>query len=310
MTIAESEGMRLAYVAESTEGTTPATPSFQNLRINSEALRLQKLSTQSQELRQDKNVSDIIHIGDSASGSFESELSYGSYDDLLAGLLRGAWSSDVLTNGTTRSSFTFEKTAEQGATDSYMRYRGMFVDGLNLNVQSGQPVSCTWNLMGMGGDDGATTIITGATYSSVNTNEIMAAETYFGSVTVTGIGTVPAIKGLSLSIRGNNREQRQIGSTDLAGIALGQFVVEGTISFYFTAVEVYNAIRDHDEAGLQFTLGTVTGEKYTINIPKARFMEGDPQASGLGQDVAFDVSFQGYYDSGIGGTMRITRAVA
>ena len=80
MTIAEADGMRLAYIAEVTEATTPATPAFQILRYTGESIVATKNTIISDEIRPDKNLSDVIHAGDSISGGFNGELSYGTYD--------------------------------------------------------------------------------------------------------------------------------------------------------------------------------------------------------------------------------------
>jgi len=309
MTIAEADGMRLAYIAEVTEGVTPATPAFQILRYTGESIVATKNTVISAEVTPSKNLTDVIHAGDSISGGFEGELSYGTYDALLEGLFRSAWSTNVLINGITRKSFTFEKTAEQGATDSFMRYRGCFINSMSLDISDRSAIKAGFEIMGMGVDDGAAAIITGATYVAANTNEIMPSGTYVGTIAVGGIAALPAIRGVSLNIASNNREQTQVGSNDLAGVAVGRFEVTGTLSCYFTNIELYNAIRDHDSATITIPLGLVTGEKYLLELPAVRFLGGDPIGGGNGQDVAFDVEFQAIYDAATVGTMKITRAV-
>jgi len=309
MSIAESDGMRLAYIAEVTEGTTPATPAFQVVRYNDESLSSEKQSVISAEVRADKNVTDILHTGFSVGGAINSELTDASFEDFMEAALRGAWSTDTLVNGVARSSFTFEKTTEEGATDSFMRYRGCFIDGMRLAASEGGIATIGFDILGMGVDAGAAAIITGATYVASNTKAPMTGSD-MGSIAVGGISTLNVIKGIDLTITGNNREQRQLGSDDLAGVALGRIEVNGTLDLYFEGIEVYNAIIAHDTAALTFPIGSVTGEKYTITIPKMRLLSGDPISGGTGQDIAFSVPFQGYYDSGIGGTIQIDRNVA
>jgi len=309
MTIAEADGMRLAYIAEATEGTTPATPAFQVLRYTSESLSSEKQTAISAEIRADKNVTDILHTGFSIGGSLDGELVDGSYEDFMEAALRGTWSTDALINGIDRKSFTFEKTTEEGATDSYMRYRGCFIDGMRLAVAEGGIGTIGFDILGMGVDSGASAIITGATYVAAGTTAPMTGSD-MGSIAVGGISTLNVIKGIDLTIAGNNREQRKLGSDDLAGVALGRIEVSGTLDLYFEGIEVYDAIIAHDTAALTFPIGSVTGQKYTITIPKMRLLTGDPISGGQGQDVAFSVGFQGYYDSGIGGTIQIDRNVS
>ncbi len=83
----------MAYVAEATYGTTPATPTFKNLRHTSTSLALSKETLESEELRQDRQVADVRHGAYQVGGDLGFELSYGSYDDLLQAALGGTWST-------------------------------------------------------------------------------------------------------------------------------------------------------------------------------------------------------------------------
>ena len=309
MTIAESDGTRLAYIAEVTEGTTPATPVFKTLRYTSESLKAAKNSLQSNEIRSDKNIADIIAAGESISGGIDAEMSYGTFDDLIEAACRGTWSTDVLKNGVARKSFTIEKTFEIGAASyAYLRYRGCFINSMTIDMQPRSPISVSFDILGMGSDAAAAAIISGATYTAATTEEVMPSGTYIGTITASGL-TLPTIKSMNVTIASQNREQLQIGSDDLAGVALGQFMVSGTLGLYFDSIDEYNAIKNHTSVAIAVPLGSVTGEKYTLEIPVAKFMSGDPTSGGNGNDIAFDVEFQGQYSSSDACTLIITRAI-
>ena len=96
--MADSNRLNLAYVAESTWGTTPAGPPIlQDLRFTSESLGQDTNSVTSQEIRSDRQVADIIRTGVSVSGDINGELSYGTYDDFFASVLYSAgWSTAVV----------------------------------------------------------------------------------------------------------------------------------------------------------------------------------------------------------------------
>jgi len=309
MTIAESDGTRLAYITEVTIGTTPATPAFQILRFKSESLASAKQTTQSDEIRADKNVADLIATGFQVSGGIDGEFSDATFEDFMESVMRAAWATNVLTNGITAKTFTIEKTFEAGGTDAYTRFRGCHINEMTISGQSRQVINISFGIMGTGTDAAAAAIITGATYVAATTTAVMSAGTEVGTITVAG-ATLPAIKGFEIKIASSNREQLQIGSNDLAGLALGQCIVTGTLNLYFDSIDEYNLIFNHTSAAIVIPLGSTTGEKYTLNIPVAKLMSGDPIASGNGSDVSFDVEFQGQYDSGISGTIQITRNVA
>jgi hypothetical protein len=96
MTAAVADRVELAYVAESVWGTTPTSPTLQNLRFTSESLHAETSAEDSKEIRPDRNVSDAIRLNQNASGDIGFEFSYSTYDELLkAALFASAWSSAV-----------------------------------------------------------------------------------------------------------------------------------------------------------------------------------------------------------------------
>ena len=90
---------RIAYVAESTLGTTPTDPALQILRLTSSDLAYNKETTQSNELDSGRMLTDVPEVGASASGSLSIEYSPGSFDDLIEAALGGTRSSKVSLSG-------------------------------------------------------------------------------------------------------------------------------------------------------------------------------------------------------------------
>ena len=87
MTIATGSRHNLAYVAESTFGTTPSTPGFQNLRHTGTTLGLSKDAIESEELRDDRQIAHFRHGNKNVSGDVNIELSYGTFDDFIEAAL-------------------------------------------------------------------------------------------------------------------------------------------------------------------------------------------------------------------------------
>jgi hypothetical protein len=79
----------LAYVAETTFGNAPASPTLKALRLRSEDIQHAKDTVVSEELRSDRQVSDMAEVGSSATGGFQFELSYEEYQPFLEALLCG-----------------------------------------------------------------------------------------------------------------------------------------------------------------------------------------------------------------------------
>ena len=73
MTVAGGSRARLAYVAEVTYGTTPATPSFKTLNPTSHSLGLEKEGFQSETIRSDRQIADFRHGVRSVAGDIGTE---------------------------------------------------------------------------------------------------------------------------------------------------------------------------------------------------------------------------------------------
>lgn len=107
----------MAHVAEVTYGVTPATPAFKPLRHTSTTLALSKEVLESEELRSDRQKTDVRHGAYQVGGDMGFELSYGSYDDLIQAALGGTWS-------TVKDSTVISLSAAAG---SFTRATGSFV---------------------------------------------------------------------------------------------------------------------------------------------------------------------------------------
>ncbi len=310
MGIAEASLTRLGYIAEATIGTTPATPAFKTLRYTSEGIKLSKQTVISDEIRGDGNITDIIDVGRSVEGPLAFELSYGSFDDFLEALFRSTWTSDVLKNGILHKTFTFEKTFEQGTTDSYIRYRACRINSMDLTLESKAVVKGSFGIMGIDSPTPTTAIITGATYVAATTSPVLNAATNVAALSITGMTTPPKVKSMSLSIKSNLYANDEVGSQVTNSHGLGRFEVSGSMQTYFRDLDTYNAIMGHSDVALSITLGAATLNKYTLALPIVKLMDGGPVVGGNGQSVMIDVPFQAKYDSSSAATMTLTRAVA
>ena len=94
--MADTNRTKLAFIAEEDFATAVSGSNLQTLRITGESLAQSAGSTQSGEIRSDRQVSSIRHSRIEAAGAINFELSYGTYDALLAAaLLDSAWGAPV-----------------------------------------------------------------------------------------------------------------------------------------------------------------------------------------------------------------------
>lgn len=115
---------QLAYIPEVTWGVTPGSPAMSEIRFTGESLNKNIQNILSQEIRSDRQVTDLIQVGKETSGDINFELSYGNFDTFLkAALWSAGWSTPLAVSSTVISASTTD--------DSFNRASGSFVsDGI------------------------------------------------------------------------------------------------------------------------------------------------------------------------------------
>ncbi len=114
----DSSDTTVRYGEEVTWDTVPAI-AFQDVRLTGESFSEQKTRTRPEEIKADGFVSHALTTQVQASGGLNFALSFGTYDDLLGGLLNSAFSADlavqsVLTTGTIAAASSLATAAVPG----------------------------------------------------------------------------------------------------------------------------------------------------------------------------------------------------
>ena len=92
--MASSNRTQIRYVAETTWGTTPSS-ALKNFRDTGDSLVFNISTVQSNEIRSDRQVTDLIQTGASPGGGLNWELIWGNGDDFFESALYNSWSSDL-----------------------------------------------------------------------------------------------------------------------------------------------------------------------------------------------------------------------
>lgn len=96
--MADSDRVSLRYVEESSWANYPTspTPTLQDIRFRTESLKQESSTAESDEIRNDRQLADVVRTSIRGVGDIGIELSYGAFDDFLQALLMAsAWSSVV-----------------------------------------------------------------------------------------------------------------------------------------------------------------------------------------------------------------------
>lgn len=305
---ASGSDVRYAIVPETAYAVTPTAPAFHLLRLTSGGLRTNKTTSVSDEINADGNVKDETLVGLDVSGAYNFEFSYGAFDMLLEAALMGAWTGDVLKNARVPHSFTIEEMLPLEVGASYSRFRGVEVEGLNLSLSSREKITGSFDLMGHSETLDAVAL-TDATYAAANDDPVFSASADVAGVTVTGVSGPIDLKSLTLKVANNLRSRPVVGSLYSLRKGRGRCDVTGTMECYFESNALYQQVLAHGFGALSLPIGSVSGKKYTLSIPKLRFLDGQRTTGGNTDDVMVSVPFRGVLDSATGCSIQMTRAV-
>lgn len=306
----------LAYIEETTWGSCPATASnpLTELRFTSESLAYNVSSTQSNEIRDDRMVTDLILTDKNAAGGFNFEFSYGTFDEFLAGALWGSWTSNVLINGTTERSFYLERY--HADVTQYFKFAGMVVNSMSLSVSAGQISTGSFDFVGKDSSLSATSINDPTAYTAQSTTTAFngidnVASIYEGGSELSGV----FVQSLSLQVNNNVRGLKAIGSAGSQDIGVGAFEVTGSLQVYFANSTLYNKLINNTETSLKFNLNDgplgVGGNNYLIEFPRTKYESGSINTGGMNQDVMQTLNFRALRKTTSDySMMRITRTAA
>ena len=309
MAFATGSRTRIAFVPEATYDTSPTSPVFVTSRVTGAGMRTTKSTGISDELQPDRNVRDEFLLGLDSAGTYDAELSYGTFDTIMEAALGGTWAGDVLKNGAVPRSFTIEETLELGTTDSFSRFTGAVVNTFGVNLTARQAAQLSIGMMARR-ETLATAILSGATYTAPNENPISTASAHVASLDVASLSPAPAVRAVSFEVNNNYRIRPVVGSLYTVDFGMGRCDVTGTLEAYFESNALYQAVLDHGGGELSFTIGVDTGEKYTFEFPNIKFLNGERRVGGNNDDVMVSIPFRALYSSGISASMQVTRAVA
>jgi len=300
MTIATGARHDMSYTAEVTFGTTPANPTMKAIRHTGTTLGMTKDAIESEELRQDRQIAHYRHGNKAVSGDINFELSYESFDDLLAAVMCGAWTTDVLKTGTTATAFTIER--HHTDINKYIRSTGCLFNSMSLSVAPNSMVTGSFSVIGK--DLTATaTALSGASHPAATTTDPF--DSFTGAITEGG-SSIAVVTALELNIENGLEPQYVVGDSTTLKPPLAKSTVTGSITAYFEDITLINKFINETSSAITFTLQDAAGNNYAFNMPNVKYNSGSPEVAGAGA-ITVTLDFIALYDSGITSQLAITR---
>lgn len=305
--MADGSRHSLRMVAESSYGVTPSNPVFDYIRHTGTTLGLTKEGLQSEELRDDRQISDFRHGARQVGGDISIELSYGSFDKILEALLGGTWTTDVLKAGTTRRSFTLERFFGDilSADKPYHRFTGVEFNTLQLQINANAMVTGTIGVVGKDMVTG-TAIVAGAKYNAVSTTSPL--DSFTGTLNEAGT-PIAVITEIQLNLDNGLDPRFVVGSKTTLRPSIGRSNVSGTITAYFENSLLLDKFINETESSILFNLPDGAGNNLKFTLPRIKYNGGQPDVQGEGP-ITLSMPFQALLDSVTGTNIIIERKPA
>jgi hypothetical protein len=289
-------------------------PNLQQLRFTGEGLNFNIQNITSDEITPTRTQSDLIQVGASGAGDLNVELSYDSYNDLLAAALCSYWrpgtgDTSLLQNGTYRRTFSVQKDFSDMVPRVFHLFRGTLVEGLTLKMEIGKIVSGAFNLLSFGIDPatGITAVqLTNATFAAVSSTTPLNAVANLQNFVIDGTPYAGCISTLSMQIKNNARAIQCLGSITARDMKLGQFEITGDMELYFNEGSNFGNFVAGTEFDFAFELVDAAGNKYTFSFERCKFETGEVVAGGKNTDVMFKAKYRGLYDAATGRVFQLT----
>lgn len=309
MAFASGSGVRVAFVPETQFGVTPTSPSFKTFRATGGNLRTTKATGTSNERRPDRNVVDEFMLGKDVTGSYQAEMTYGSFDEIWAALLFGDWTSNVLKNGVVRKSFTFEDSRRLGSAESLSQFRGVMINSAAITIGARAAVTISMDMMGIE-EKLLTAPVSGATYADPLTTPVSTASANVAQFLVAGVTPAPKVSSLTLNITNNLRTRPEVGSPLSNEFGEGRCDVSGTMECYFQSNDLYQKVLDHGSGSLSFVIGNAEGQRYRVTLGKIIFGDGEVTSGDNDSDVMVSIPFRAVLNPADACTIKLERAVS
>lgn len=299
--MAHSSGAKtyLAYVAEATWGTTPATPTMKCVPFKTFSLK-PVMETYSSAQMNPNRQKQILALGVlSSSAELSSEFVPQIYDDFMASVFCSNWTYDVLKIGVTDSFFTLE----EGHNDilAYHTGKGMLATKFSLSCKPGF-VECGFSFLGksfsVAATSGATSLTDVPDDDSVVTMTAVLSE---------GGTPIATITSLDFTLENALDLGKPCNAATASGFAVGMASLKGKLTAYF----------ENDTMMSKFLAGTPTsitvqvgddalGGQYTFEMLNVRYTGADTPVDKEGL-LAVALDFEALYDDATDSVITVTR---
>jgi hypothetical protein len=299
-TYATGSEVQVAIVAETVQGTTPATPTMLVLPTVKLALELAQTTLEDNSIQGDRMERYAIQGLRKVTGTMENNLSHINFAPLLQSAMFGTWASKVLKTGTVFNTFTVEEW-HKDISKGFV-HTGCFVDKAQIKVPVNGLVTMSSTINGFNMTT-ETANITGATYTAA------VAEipyTHIGGTIKEGGVTIAYLSSIDISIDNGATAIEVVGSQTPVGFVPSMSKVTGTITAFVPDLTLFTKFMSQTPSSVEFTLtdGTNTLD---FNMPNVIYTAANKSVQGQGA-TTITFPFKALRDPTTGSNLVITES--
>ena len=302
-----AEGSRYSsyFVKEASSGVTPTNPTLSVFRTTKSGLDINITALQSEEIRDDAEIADFRLGTRHVEGTVTGELSYGTFDDLIAAALRGDWTTGTVKGGITRQSFTFVDYNADIEDLPYTVYRGCEVNTMTINVSAAAMTTIEFGIIGRTMEQ-MIALPAGWTISNRTTTSPMDG---FSGALMSNGEVINVITEMQVQLENGIEPRFVVGSKYTIKPGAKRRDTTGTMTAYFedNALRLAYLNELEQRIVLQISDGNA-GNTYEITLPRVKFTEAPRPVDGEG-DIMQNLSYQALLDSTEKTSIKIERKV-
>lgn len=260
----------LSYAAETTAGVLPSPFNRKKLRFTSVSIDGSVTGTQSEEIRDNLISSGEFKTSAAYQGEIAGELSYGTYDDLLAAAFHNEWAANVLSIGNVRKTLSILR--EYKDAGGYHIFKGMQVTAMTLEVPEEGLITITFTLQGMGRNPVTFVLPAGTVAAATTTNPM--TNVGVGDIVIDGdtMTDIACVTSVSITIEYTTAAQKCLGKGLSAGKIMATGVnISGSLTLAWGEESAgLNELKYTDAPiTFNFPMSDEVGNKYILNVPEA-----------------------------------------
>jgi hypothetical protein len=299
--MAQATGSRkqVAYIAEATFGTTPATPTTQLIEVVDFSGSLNTPLLTDPSINANRQVTYARRGNESVQADLDVVACASNYDGFIEAAFQGTWATNVLKLGTVQRSFAIE----EGFTDigQYHTFNGCVIDSMQLSVSTDNFVSIKFSFLGANESAFSTTSIC-TTPTAVTSKPKFY---HVGGTFKEGGTAVGYLTSVQFQLNNGLDASNALGASGVRAITSGRAELTGKATALFEDATMYNKFKNNTDSSIEFTLTDGTNS-HAYLLPKVKYTKAQINGNSDGPLVV-ELDFTAVYDTTTATSLRLTR---